>query len=71
MGAQKGEAAAHTVVHAPLLVASARTFSQPSAGVPLQSAWPGLHAVTMHCRSWHPVVLCVEGHALQLGSPHP
>ena len=71
MGAQNGAAAAHTELHAPQLVASERSFSQPSAGDALQSAWPGSQAAMTHCRPWHAIVLCVPTHAVQLGLPQP
>ena len=70
-GAQSGAAAAHTALQVPQVVAFERSTSQPSTLLALQSEYPGSQAVTTQVRPWHPIVLWVDGHDVQLGLPHP
>ncbi len=70
-GAQSGAAAVHAVPHAPQVSALERSLSHPSAPFALQSARPGLHALTTHFPPWQPIELYGEGHAEQLGFPQP
>jgi hypothetical protein len=69
--AHLGAAAPHVALQPPQFSGVERSTSQPSAAASLQFAKPGSQDATMQVPPPQPIVLCIDGHGAQLGSPQP